>query len=168
MKQHKDFLDAREKMKTAHRVRNTFIFMTTIVAMVGVGVVTSNLFAIMGVASAVLCVGILATKLNNGKTLQMGNLSLNERVELAIREARLKGNYQYLNEMLDSKYNSYVVLGMSKFSLDNFDFSQLPKWTNLPSAITYFKKNNFQESDLMNPHKMYEYMVSVAPTMFAK
>lgn len=117
----------------------------------------------MVLITGVICTTILTVKIRFVVESRKNNQSLHEYMASAIKEARTKGDYQAVNQLLDSKYSVHMILVMSQYPVSAFDFSQLAKWVKLPSALKYFQDNKFTVEDLTDHTRMTDYLKSVYP-----
>lgn len=158
----------RKNINKSFRQRNMFTVFCCVLLAISLINYSSTLYGVIISVSVSFCLAIFIVKIRIVKDVDKSNKSLHLTIEAAIKEARLNDNYSLLNELLDSKYNSHVVLIMSRLPLESFNLTKLSRWVNLPSAIKYFKENNFKTEDLTNRSRMLGYMRNVAPSMFSK
>lgn len=111
---------------------------------------------------------IFITKLRYALSSKKNNETLHSYLRDAIKKARLHNDYSTLNDLLDSKYTSNVILLMSQFPESSFDYSQLLKWEKLQESMKYFCDNKFTTDTLNDSTEMLNYMKTVVPHFFTK
>lgn len=169
MQSFNDFIKSRQYLNLNFKVRNFVSFLlfgylsVTILRVLNPQTKEMATFSIMGLISLTLILSIIAVKIRYVQMLRKNNKSLHEYLVAAIREARLNGNYEITNQLLDSKYSVHMILAMSRYPEESFDYTQLSKWVKLKDAMAHFRKNNIKEEDLLNPEIMTDYLKQVYP-----
>jgi len=169
MQSFNDFVKSRKYLNLNFKVRNFISFLLfgylslTILRVINPQTKEMATFSIIGLVSLALALSILSLKIRYVQMLRKNNESLYEYLVASIKEARLNGNYEIINNLLDSKYSVHMILAMSRYPEESFDYSQLTKWVKLKDAMSHFRKNNIKEEDLLNPEMMIDYLKTVYP-----
>jgi hypothetical protein len=166
---YQDIVNHRRRLQWEFRLRNLFSL-----ALIGYAAYCSfNLMAptspsliligTMALVSVALCLSITIVKIRQVYFSREAEASLMSGIAQAILQARLYGDYQVLNQLLDSEFSCHTILKMSEFPEAAYDYSNLAKWVKLKPAMQYFREKKITVKDFYDLDKMNQYLINVYP-----